>query len=326
MLKIRFWLALAGLHITANISLQALEVATTSDIITDWVTHIGGKHVSVTTLTQEQAQALSQAKILFAHGLNWEPWLKKAASHSPATARQVILADGLNVLDYGQDYLEQLELPRTNIDDLPPCCQADAKEENKSWETMLDFVKKQAPQKAPTSSQPNPYLWHDVNNAMSMVVTITDILAETDPENADYYDQQADAYLSKLQALDSWIKEEIASIAPAKRILIAENDGLRYFARRYGLITPCNTASKSLPTTSLASYAQCAAQYNSPVIFTNRSTHSEQKENAGQQQVSAVSLNLSSHFSPQTSSYETLIRSNTETIVNSLSQENRDPS
>ena len=44
----------------------------------------------------------------------------------------------------------------------------------------------------------------------------------------------AQDYIQKLQALDAWVKEQVALIPVDKRKLVTNHDALGYFARRYG--------------------------------------------------------------------------------------------
>ena len=73
-------------------------------------------------------------------------------------------------------------------------------------------------------------------NAMSMIVTINDILAEHDPVHADDYDNQANQFLKTLKKLQQWIGEEIDIITPNNRLLITSHDHFRYFAKRFGFM------------------------------------------------------------------------------------------
>ncbi len=55
-----------------------------------------------------------------------------------------------------------------------------------------------------------------------------------DPANKDLYEANAKDYIQKLQALDAWVKEQVALIPVDKRKLVTNHDALGYFARRYG--------------------------------------------------------------------------------------------
>ena len=80
----------------------------------------------------------------------------------------------------------------------------------------------------------DPHLWMDPNNVIGYVNNIRDGLTKIDPAGADVYASNAQAYIAKLQALDSWIKEQVATIPAGRRLLVTNHENLGYFANRYG--------------------------------------------------------------------------------------------
>lgn len=82
---------------------------------------------------------------------------------------------------------------------------------------------------------PDPHVWHDINNGKEMVKLIGDTLAQVDPDNADTYKTNAEKYNTKLDRLDTWIKQQIALIPADKRNLVTTHDAMSYYARAYGL-------------------------------------------------------------------------------------------
>ena len=82
---------------------------------------------------------------------------------------------------------------------------------------------------------PDPHVWHDVENGLAMVTLIVDNLVAIDPDNADVYTQNAEQLTAELQALDTWIPEQIATIPEPQRRLITTHDAMGYYAQAYGL-------------------------------------------------------------------------------------------
>lgn len=82
---------------------------------------------------------------------------------------------------------------------------------------------------------PDPHCWQDVTCVRSYVANIAHGLAEADPSNAPTYRERADAYDKRLEALDQWIRAEIAKVPAAQRKAITGHDSLRYFSRAYGV-------------------------------------------------------------------------------------------
>jgi ABC-type Zn uptake system ZnuABC Zn-binding protein ZnuA len=80
----------------------------------------------------------------------------------------------------------------------------------------------------------DPHVWHDPNNAVVMVENIRAALVAADAANADTYNANAEAYATRLTELDAYIREQIALIPEANRILITSHDTFGYFGDEYG--------------------------------------------------------------------------------------------
>ena len=83
--------------------------------------------------------------------------------------------------------------------------------------------------------EPDPHVWHDVKNAITMVEVIVSELAEINPDSAELYQKNGEQLQGELERLDAWIKEQIATIPQGKRILVTTHDGLNYYVLAYGL-------------------------------------------------------------------------------------------
>jgi ABC-type Zn uptake system ZnuABC Zn-binding protein ZnuA len=83
----------------------------------------------------------------------------------------------------------------------------------------------------------DPHVWTDVINAQAMVRAIRDAMVELDAANASTYRSNANAYLAELTALDRFVREQVAQIPEANRILVTPHNSFAYFAERYGFKT-----------------------------------------------------------------------------------------
>ncbi|HWP23141.1 MAG TPA: metal ABC transporter substrate-binding protein [Candidatus Binatia bacterium] len=81
---------------------------------------------------------------------------------------------------------------------------------------------------------PNPHLWLNPQYALRYATLIRDELVRIDPNNKSAYEQNAAAYLKKLEALDRAIEEAVKTIPASHRRLLTYHDSWPYFARRYG--------------------------------------------------------------------------------------------
>lgn len=85
------------------------------------------------------------------------------------------------------------------------------------------------------SEYANPHFWLDPQYAASYVRAIADALAATDPAHAALYRTNAAAEIKRLAALDAWTRQQISSIPPSQRAMIADHDAWFYFDKRYGI-------------------------------------------------------------------------------------------
>ncbi len=81
----------------------------------------------------------------------------------------------------------------------------------------------------------DPHIWFDVALWRSGIARLVDTLAVIDEANAGVYRQRGGAYLARLDSLDRWVREHIASIPEAFRLLVTAHDAFGYFGRAYGM-------------------------------------------------------------------------------------------
>lgn len=81
---------------------------------------------------------------------------------------------------------------------------------------------------------PNPHLWLNPQHALSYAAVIRDELIRIDPDNKTAYEQNAAAYLRRLEALDQAVQDAVKTIPETNRRLLTYHDSWPYFARRYG--------------------------------------------------------------------------------------------
>lgn len=82
--------------------------------------------------------------------------------------------------------------------------------------------------------KPNPHLWTNPPMALEYARLIADSLAAADPDDAELFDANYEAFAVKVNALDAAVETASATIEPARRQLLTYHDAYAYFARRYG--------------------------------------------------------------------------------------------
>ena len=80
----------------------------------------------------------------------------------------------------------------------------------------------------------DPHFWLDPERAKTYVRNIDAAFSEADPANAATYAANATAYEAELDALDTWIQEQVAQVPQADRLLVMDHASHGYFADRYG--------------------------------------------------------------------------------------------
>ena len=82
---------------------------------------------------------------------------------------------------------------------------------------------------------------------MVYVANLRDALVEADPEGADIYAANAEAYLAELAALQAEMEAAVAAIPEERRTVVTSHDAFGYFERAYGLefVAPQGVSTES---------------------------------------------------------------------------------
>lgn len=79
----------------------------------------------------------------------------------------------------------------------------------------------------------NPHIWLDVDNAIVQTRAIAEALKNAKPEAAKKFDDNADAYINRLEKLKGEMVEILTPIKGSK--LVTSHDAFAYFARAFSL-------------------------------------------------------------------------------------------
>jgi len=85
------------------------------------------------------------------------------------------------------------------------------------------------------STVPDPHVWGDVENVVTMVGVIQEELSALVPEQGATFEANAADFIAELEALDQWIAEQIATIPAEQRKLVTTHDAFEYYTTAYGL-------------------------------------------------------------------------------------------
>lgn len=79
----------------------------------------------------------------------------------------------------------------------------------------------------------DPHIWMDVALWVEVVETLREALIEFDPDGAGLYRANAKAYIERLQALQAYAQEALATVPEEQRALITAHDAFNYFGAAY---------------------------------------------------------------------------------------------
>jgi len=94
--------------------------------------------------------------------------------------------------------------------------------------TLLDFDEEDG------VKTKDPHIWFDVANWKLAAKAVYEGLAKADPAHKEDFKKRYDAYLTKLDETDAYIKAQAESIPKESRVLVTAHDAFQYFARAYG--------------------------------------------------------------------------------------------
>jgi len=80
----------------------------------------------------------------------------------------------------------------------------------------------------------DPHVWFDINYFKQFAEKVATILSKKNPKNAESFQVNKNAYISKLDALQTKINQVIATLPKEKRILVTAHDAFNYFGKAYG--------------------------------------------------------------------------------------------
>jgi len=81
----------------------------------------------------------------------------------------------------------------------------------------------------------DPHVWFDPTLWELAIDVVVEALGRVDPDNAETYQRNGEAYRQELRELHAWAKERVAQIPPERRILVTSHDAYNYFGHAYGI-------------------------------------------------------------------------------------------
>ncbi|WP_036481150.1 metal ABC transporter solute-binding protein, Zn/Mn family [Myxosarcina sp. GI1] len=169
----------------------------------------------------------------------------------------------------------------------------------------------------------DPHVWQNVENAVATVESLQTALTQLNPANAALYLQNSVALEDRLWLLDAWIKNQVATIPEAQKILVTVHDSFNYYVKAYEFtdyLSLQGLSDEESPTASqLRELATQVRQQEIPTIFAE-STASDRVINsvAREAGVELAQTKLSADGLGEADTYIEMMVDNTCTIVDGL--------
>lgn len=198
--------------------------------------------------------------------------------------------------------------------------------ENASGETTLMEASAGIDPREDAQHGVDPHMWLNPTLVVTYVENIRNALTQLDPDGADIYRANADAYIAQLQELDAWIAGQVEQIPLQKRLLVTNHEALGYFAERYGFIV-VGTVVESFSTDASPSAQQLAALIDqiqssqAPAIFLDASDNATLARQIASETGATIVTDLhleSVTDGPPAGTYIDLMKHNVSTIVEAL--------
>lgn len=180
---------------------DTFKVVTTFTVLADMAQNVAGDAAEVVSITKPGAEI---------HG--YEPTPQDLVGASDA---DLILWNGLNLELWFEQFL-------ANLGDIPSA-------------TLTEGITPIPIAEGAYEGKANPHAWMGLNNALIYIDNIEAAFSEHDPDNADAYAANAEAYKTQLRATIDPLREQIATIPENQRWLVTCEGAFSYLAQDFGL-------------------------------------------------------------------------------------------
>ncbi|MDX5628718.1 MULTISPECIES: metal ABC transporter substrate-binding protein [unclassified Brenneria] len=206
-------MALSGLLLSPLAMARNLDVVASFSVLGDMVSHIGGDRVTVTDLVKPNGDP---------HEFEPSPQDSKTLAKA-----DVVFVSGLGLEGWMDRLITASGYQGKTIVASEGIAALHMEEDGK---IVTD-----------------PHAWNSMGNGVIYAHNIVEALAAADPQNADYFRRQGEAYIQQLQELDRYAKKTFAAIPAEKRKVLTSHDAFGYFSQAYGVtfLSPMGYSTES---------------------------------------------------------------------------------
>lgn len=228
----------AGLAISASAAFaqDRLKVVTTFTVLADMAQNVAGDAAEVVSITKPGAEIHE-----------YEPTPQDIVRASDA---DLILWNGLDLELWFEQFL-------SNMGDIPAA-------------TLTDGIEPIAIGSGSYEGAPNPHAWMGLDSALIYIDNIALALSTHDPDNADTYAANADAYKTRLRGTMEPLRAAVAAIPEEQRWLVTCEGAFSYLARDFAMrelyLWPINADQMGTPQ-QVRKVIDGVRAHNIPVVF-----------------------------------------------------------
>ncbi|MEB3046442.1 metal ABC transporter substrate-binding protein [Rhizobium mulingense] len=272
---------------------EKLKAVTTFTVIADMAKSVAGDAAIVESITKPGAEI---------HGYQPTP-----GDIQRAQGAQILLSNGLNLELWFQKFYR-------NLKDVPDV-------------VVSTGVEPMGISEGPYSGKPNPHAWMSPKNAIIYVDNIRDAFVKYDPENAEVYKANAEAYKKEIEATIAPIRQKLGTIPEDKRWLVSSEGAFSYLARDFGLkelyLWPINADQQGTPQ-QVRKVVDAVRANKIPAVF-SESTVSDKPARQVARETGAhyggvLYVDSLSEADGPTPTYIDLLRVTSDTVVKGLSE------
>lgn len=249
---------------------EKIEIIATLFPQYDFAKQIGGDKVNVTLLlppgseshtyepTPQDMININNSSLFIYTGEEMEPWAENLIDGVKNDIKVLDLSTTVNLID-----VEEFEEEYCSGED----CEYSHEHEH---EHQAGAENEQGQGTEEHNHSYDPHIWLNPQYAIQMVNSILEQLCEIDPENKEYYQNNATEYIKQIQALDTEFEETVNS-AQNKKIVFGGAFAYAYFVEKYNLefISAYQTCGENAEpsTTQVKEVIDYINENEIPVIF-----------------------------------------------------------
>lgn len=272
---------------------EPFKVVTTFTVLADMARNVAGDAAEVVSVTRPGAEI---------HG--YEPTPRDIAGAQDA---DLILWNGLNLERWFEQFL-------SNMGDVPSA-------------TLTEGIEPVPIREGSYEGLANPHAWMGLDNALIYVDNIRNALQEHDPEHAEAYEANAEAYKQRIRDTIGPLRDAVLAIPEDKRWLVTCEGAFSYLARDFGMhelyLWPINADQTGTPR-QVRTVIDGVREHDIPVVFCESTVSQAPAEQVARETGAAYGgmLYVDSLSEPDgpVPTYLDLLRVTAETVAKGLSE------